>query len=68
MKALFALLGLSTVLLGACAHERYARRECEDCHHRCKEDERICSERGERDCGGRHRACVDGCRANEWCR
>jgi hypothetical protein len=68
MRTLIAILGFSTILLGACAHDRYARRECRDCHDRCAGEERACVERREADCGGRRRACENSCNANDWCR
>jgi hypothetical protein len=68
MKAIFAALGLTTVLLGACAHEGYARRECGDCHRRCEDEERACGERHERDCGERRRGCEDSCKGSDMCR
>jgi hypothetical protein len=71
MKKLIAVLGLSMVLvtvLGGCAHDRYARRECNDCHRRCDDEERICRDHREPDCGGRRRSCELTCRDSDWCR
>jgi hypothetical protein len=68
MKKLIGILGLSTVLLGACAHDRYARRECGDCHRRCDDEERVCRDRNEPDCRGRRHSCDLSCRESDLCR